>query len=132
MSEVLDVHDLIGKPFKARGRGPDAFDCWGLAMEVYRRRGIELPEYAYGDDLAITVLDGLIRANKRLIAELDRPEPYCLVGFSIIPGYETHIGTILEDCRRFIHARRRHRVVISRLNDIVWRRRVRGFYRWIG
>ncbi len=101
-------------------------------MEVHRRRGIILPDYAYGADLEITVLHQLISGNKHLILELDRPEPYCLVGFSIIPGYETHIGTVLEDGRRFIHIRRRHRVIISRLNDIVWKRRVRGFYRWIG
>ncbi len=26
----------LGKPFKAGGRGPDAFDCYGLCIDVYR------------------------------------------------------------------------------------------------
>ena len=132
MSDTLDVRDLINLPFKPHGRDREGFDCWGLAMEVNRRMGIRLPDYAYGEDMEVTLLHKLVSGNKDLILELDRPEPYCLVGFSIIPGYETHIGTVLGDCRRFIHIRRRQRVIISRLNDIVWRRRVRGFYRWIG
>lgn len=131
MSDILDVRDLIGKPFKPLGRGPDSFDCWGLAMEVARRLGVELPDFAYGDDLDVTFLNGLITGNKDRILELGRPEPYCLAGFSLIPGYETHVGTVLEDCRRFIHIRRRHNVIISRLSDLFWRPRVRGFYRWI-
>ena len=132
MSDILDVRDLIGCPFKARGRDGTGYDCWGLAMEVHRRRGVILPEFAYSESMEITVLHELITENKNLILELDRPEPYCLVGFSIIPGYEHHVGTVLEDGRRFIHIRRRQQVIISRLNDIVWKRRVRGFYRWIG
>ena len=132
MFDVAGIGDLVGMPFKPRGRGPDAYDCWGLAMEVYRRRGIGLPDFAYGDDLEITVLNELIRGNKRLIVEIDRPEPWCLVGFSLIPAYEHHIGVSLPDGRRFIHARRRHRIIISRFNDQAWKRRIRGFYRWVG
>jgi len=130
--DVHDISDLIGVPFTPRGRGPDSYDCWGLAMEVYRRRGIELPEFAYGEDLELTVLDGLITGNKHLILELDKPEPWCLIGFSVIPRYEHHIGVSLPDGRRFIHVRRHQRVIISRRSDIVWKRRIRGYYRWIG
>ena len=28
---------LIGKPYRARARGPDAFDCWGLCTYVWAR-----------------------------------------------------------------------------------------------
>jgi cell wall-associated NlpC family hydrolase len=40
--------DLIGKPFRDMGRGPDAYDCWGLCLEVNRRVGRTVPDY---DDL---------------------------------------------------------------------------------
>jgi hypothetical protein len=29
--------DYIGKPWKVAADGPDAFDCWGLVVEIHRR-----------------------------------------------------------------------------------------------
>jgi cell wall-associated NlpC family hydrolase len=34
------VNRLVGKPFKWSGRGPDAFDCWGLVIEARRSLGL--------------------------------------------------------------------------------------------
>ena len=58
MSPHLD--DLIGKPFKLGGRGPDAFDCWGLVREVMQRMrpGLALPDWAS---------DGIARDDQRAI-----------------------------------------------------------------
>jgi len=36
----IDVADLIGKPFLARARGPNAYDCFGLTLEMLRRVGV--------------------------------------------------------------------------------------------
>lgn len=41
---LLDVNDLLGKPYKLHGRGPDSYDCYGLVIEVERRLGRELPD----------------------------------------------------------------------------------------
>ena len=101
-------------------------------MEVARRRGVEMAEFeAYDAAMDATVLTMLVNESKRFAIELIRPEPYCLVTLRMVPGYETHIGTVLPDLRRFIHIRRRHRVIISRLNDLFWRPRIGGFYRWV-
>ena len=36
---------LIGRPWAAGGRGPDAFDCWGLVRWCWREHfAIEVPE----------------------------------------------------------------------------------------
>lgn len=37
--------DLIGKPFKWGGRGPDFYDCYGLVEEMSRRIGRSVPDY---------------------------------------------------------------------------------------
>ena len=37
------INDLRGKPFRWQGRGPDAYDCWGLVIEVLARRGLPSP-----------------------------------------------------------------------------------------
>lgn len=39
--------DLYGIPFKVHGRSKDGLDCWGLAMEVMARYGVELPDFWY-------------------------------------------------------------------------------------
>ena len=41
---LLDINDLLGKPYKTHGRGPDGYDCYGLVIEVERRLGRELPD----------------------------------------------------------------------------------------
>ena len=39
------AEDLIGRPWVAGGRGPDAFDCWGLVRWCWRKQfSIEVPE----------------------------------------------------------------------------------------
>ena len=36
----------IGLPFQDGGRGPHAFDCWGLVRDVYARElAVALPSY---------------------------------------------------------------------------------------
>ena len=39
---IPEVADLVGKPFAHCGRGPDAYDCFGITQEVFRRLGIAL------------------------------------------------------------------------------------------
>lgn len=50
-----DYIDLIGKPFKVGGRGPDSFDCYGLVMEIYRRMGIHLRDEATPESMKETM-----------------------------------------------------------------------------
>ena len=42
--------DLLGTKFKVHGRSKEeGFDCYGLAIEVLRRNGIELKDAFYKD-----------------------------------------------------------------------------------
>lgn len=37
---------FIGLPYEPGGRGPDAYDCWGLALKVWREHfGLQLADY---------------------------------------------------------------------------------------
>lgn len=40
-----DFSDLMGKPFRVRGRGPEDYDCWGLVIEARNRFGLQTPDY---------------------------------------------------------------------------------------
>lgn len=54
----VEYKDLLGKPFRWGARGPDAFDCWGLVMAVFRRAGVDLKDPTeYSDDPKIDGVD---------------------------------------------------------------------------
>ncbi|AUR85556.1 NlpC/P60 family protein [Vibrio phage 1.076.O._10N.286.51.B7] len=39
------INSVIGKPWVNRAEGPDAFDCWGLVLDSFRKiDGFELPQ----------------------------------------------------------------------------------------
>lgn len=126
----MEYIDLIGKPYSPGGRGEDGYDCYGLVKEVYRRLGIALPEYVYDSPDNYSLIHRLINGDKDLFDLIEKPEPFCVVLFAIHPPYISHIGVVLEDCNKFIHAVEKVYVSIEKLNHPVWERRVRGFLRW--
>jgi len=76
---IADVQDLIGKPYVHGARGPDAFDCWGVCVEVYRRGGIALPDYAV-EHLTHAQTADLVRGVAVDHGDwIARPEDWCFV-----------------------------------------------------
>jgi hypothetical protein len=44
------ITDLVGLPFVRGARGPLAFDCWGVVLEIRARLGLRVPpDYASGE-----------------------------------------------------------------------------------
>jgi len=123
---IFDYTDLLGKKFKVGGRGAAEFDCYGLAMEVYKRLGRTLPECGAAHDNAR--LHGCFLDVIPAFQKLEKPEPYCLVAFYIKPPYVSHVGVLLDDCRRFLHIMPSTMVSVATLFDPRWLRRVEGFY----
>lgn len=46
------INHLVGSPFEWGGRGPVAYDCWGLVIEVLRIAGHPIPGYWIAHDQA--------------------------------------------------------------------------------
>ncbi len=127
----LIYEDLLGKPFKLGGRGPEFYDCWGLCIELGKRVGQHLPldltpEDTKGQDIAIRDK----RDNE--FVKLDRPEPYCIVTFRVTPPFVDHCGFVMEDCKHFIHIMRQRSVAVQRLDHKILAKRIDGFYRYAG
>ena len=122
----MKIDDLIGARYEVGGRGPDAYDCFGLFAELCRRRGMALPEFSYGvtPEEQSWIISG---ETAREWVKLGVPEPGCAVLFRIIPPFVSHIGMVLEG-GKFIHVRRGANVAIERLDSIVWRSRIAGYY----
>jgi hypothetical protein len=125
---MIDWNDYIGRGFHIGGRGPQEFDCYGLAKEIAKNRGYFLPE----QDTPESVDCRLAIFQKEIcpyLEPIERPLPYCLVVFDF-RGRGLHIGTVTDRPGRFIHcSSSTKRVVVSKLKDINFNRHIYGFYR---
>jgi len=119
--------DLLGKEFSYGARGPLLYDCYGLALEVGRRVGVDFPpQVSY---ITPRDIDQEIGKASGKWKKLDTPELYSLVTFSLTHPYVNHVGVVLE-YNRFIHIMSGTRVTIERFDKDPWKNKVRGFYTW--
>lgn len=126
---IDDISSLVGTPFKDGGRGPDSFDCWGLVREVYKRCGIDLPEYAEiacYDALRVTaeMASESKRWNKHQPPDLPIP---CVATFRVSSPMVNHVGVYIGN-GKFLHTREKAGAVIESLDSPIWRHRIEGFY----
>lgn len=127
----------VGRPYADKGRGPDAFDCWGLARAVLQaERGATLPDYAdtytsAGDPQSApcAVLAGLADGWQKVtqpdtfdlvILSIARRPWHC--GLVVAPGLFLHCPPPHRDSRQTLSC-------VERLDSITWRNRLEGFYR---
>lgn len=120
--------DLIGKNFSYDGRGPDTFDCYGLCIEMYKRLGKELVEYKASNDFKENA--DSFNFGKKDFIKLEKPEPFCLVFIRVYKNYVSHVGVVLEDCKRFIHICDKRPVCIELLNSDRWKNRIDGYWKY--
>jgi len=118
--------DLLGKEYAEGAVGPDRYDCYGLCREIARRVGRSLPDLPHPSNLQET--HELYLQAAESMRRLPAPAPFCAVAFMMRPPFVTHIGIVLEDCRRFIHILRKRSVAIERLDNPQWQRRIAGYY----
>jgi len=108
---ITQIQDLIGKPHVLGARGPDAYDCWGLCVEIYARAGVRLPDYGAG---ALTRDDAKQLVNNMAPNHalwIQKPEDWCFV----YCGRLGHIGLSIHD--RVLHSARALGVVLQRLDQ---------------
>lgn len=126
----MNFDALIGVPFAYGGRGPDTYDCYGLLRELYKRDGIDIPDYTSPTDAGrITALMGC-QLHLWELAE-------CCVGAAVLMrvldrsgNTNMHVGYVIDE-NRMIHTwESSGGVVIEPLE--VWKRRIKGFYRYVG
>lgn len=122
---MLDVKDLIGIPYKEHGRNKkEGFDCYGLAIEIYKRMGKHLDDVIYEDhDLE------LCKTYKPLLKlkAIDQVKEGVLLEIAL--KGELHIGVCL-DSRSFIHSTIDMGVRISQIKEYQKRNLIKGMYIW--
>jgi cell wall-associated NlpC family hydrolase len=134
-SKNIDVTDLLGKEFKFGAQGPTSYDCYHLCKEVCNRADIHLPDQFNLIDY-VNVMEEVEKRSaafqngKKDFIKLDKPKPFCLVGFKMLPPFVTHVGVVLGDCKTFIHIMENTRVSIERLDRKIWKNKLDGFYEY--
>ena len=124
----------VGRPFKDGGRGPDAYDCWGAVMAIYRDHlGIELPHYG-----EISAAD-LLRVRREIAAgaasevwrKIEVPQEFdvCVMRLPSGRGHG-HVG-VMTDPRHVLHAEAGSGVSIERIDSATIRNRIMGFWRHV-
>ena len=116
----------IGLPFELHGRGPDAYDCWGLVGFLYAEElSILLPTYMY--DLGTEQLALDFAKEDGHWREADSPTGYDVVLMRAMG--KPHVG-IVVDGQRMLHLPESGTACIESFYSPRWKSRVEGFYRY--
>ena len=128
----MDYVDLIGKPYVKDARGPAAYDCWGVIMELAKRSGKAVHDPFAGGPHKI---EG--NAHQWLV-EMFRGwtrktvwEPGDVVAFCMErPGVVDHAGFVVDmvDGGRFVQALCKVGVVRMRLQREPFMSKLAGIY----
>lgn len=119
--------DLIGKKYQKNGRGSKGYDCYGVVLELAKRRGFFLPEIKTPESIKLRQAM-FEKLSSEYAIPIEKPEPNCIVVFDTRVFGRLHVGMVLENCRQFIHADLQ-RVRVCRLDSFIWKRLIIGFYR---
>lgn len=99
------LRDLTGQPYRRGARGPDAFDCWGLVLEVRRRLARPLPPDIASLELTRTEIRALFHATRP--DGWRRVEP--MLGAIVLAEDAAHAGVLVG--MRVLHTQARAGVV---------------------
>jgi cell wall-associated NlpC family hydrolase len=127
------VNDYIGKPFADHGRGPQAFDCWGLVKHVLEEQlGLfGLPDFG---DSYVTAVDRVVPslvASERAAWRQVR-EPQC--GDVVVMcrhGRPSHVGVVVSE-NVMLHVERGTHACLEELDAPRLKGRIDGYYRHPG
>lgn len=116
------IADLVGKTF-------EEYNCWDLAIEIYKRNGKALR----GFDICVDAVKKISAVyDKEMTSdhweEIKQPEEFCIIPMRVHPKYISHCG-IYIGAGQFIHSLHDQGVIISNLNDPLWKSKIEGFYR---
>lgn len=125
------IDRLLTATFADGGRGPDKFDCYGLAMHIFMLYGYSLPDY----NLSAYDPEGIARKYNdkegfgdffKQVAGKEIPVP-ALVVIRNHPTLVNHVGVYIGN-GKFVHILEKVNVHTSRIDHPMWKNKIVGFY----
>ena len=128
---MVKIYDLVGTGFTNRGRDvKSGLDCWGLTMEVFKRYGIQLPDfdidafkYKEINNRALIMLGDGAWVEVRHPKDSDVP---LVVLMQFHQSFITHVGVFIGN-NKIIHTMKHTGAVISRTSAL--KSNIVGYYR---
>lgn len=128
----MNPSPYIGFPFADLGRGPEAFDCWGLYRWVlWQEWGVELPSYAEAYPSALEQAEVAALIRRESVTWESVPDGTEQPGDMVVlrlRGDPWHVGMVVER-GRMLHIHRKTDSVIERYDRTLWRHRVQNIQR---
>ncbi len=122
------MRKYLDKKYEMGGRGPDAFDCYGLCQVIYKEKnGVILPQL-WTPINAKDKNELFQEQSNALCCRLEKQRAWCIIAFCFYPEWVTHLGIVVDDVNKFIHIMRHRTVSIERFDVDPWSRKVEGFY----
>jgi len=129
------VRSVVGIPYVEDGMDlvkDGGLNCWGLVRHVMLGIGRhDFPRYEqYVERCSTWLLRGLDSFCTDFVPVIV-PEPGDFVALKVPGEGEWHIGIMIDNIT-FLHTSRKTGAQIGRINHPVFRRVIKGYYRWIG
>ncbi|MBX9877640.1 MAG: C40 family peptidase [Candidatus Obscuribacterales bacterium] len=127
------VEQYVGLEYKDCGRGPEAFDCWGLVRQILKDQfNVDVPAYLYETSQDRKIVGPLIEDESKAYqpVEAGKEQLGDLVVLKL-GNLPFHIGMVVGK-GLLVHAMPETNSHLARYRDNPWKSRIRGFYRHIG
>lgn len=129
---MLDYSDLIGIPFVNHGRSRDGLDCYGLVKEVYKKVGIDLPEYYISCHDRNAICSKVTEETQGFPwQKINEPVVPCLIAIRFNSPVVNHTAVYIGG-GKFIHTREKVGVCVDRISNPAWNKVIVGFYKYVG
>lgn len=119
-----------------RGRTKKGCDCWGLVKLWFEKElGIELPDFDVSANDRELVAETIDSGRHEPVWEpVDRPKKGDVVAMSTNPhhpGMVNHVGVYLGRYK-ILHTTEKTGAMIIPSTNLMWSKRIVGYYRWVG
>lgn len=91
------LSSLIGRPYELGARGPDRFDCYGLARYLqHELAGIEMAEVPFVEASTRAQAEAMLsHPERKLWEEVEHPKDLDLVLMGNVAKRDFHLGTFI-------------------------------------
>lgn len=122
--------EALIKKYIGRAYDKDTYNCWHFIKEFYSDFGYELFDIhlkTLDKDWAYRGVNYFLDNLAHDWTRINEPKEYDAVLFKNYKNVAFHAGVII-DAHKFIHCAQGAGVIISRLDEKAWQRRIEGFY----
>lgn len=132
------VSSAMRTPFVDRGRElGKGFDCWGLVHSISNEVfGNNIPDFTIGSEDKNRIYMQFLERTREEFYEIDKDQirEGDIAALNMIissPNVVQHFGIFINK-NTFIHTLKKAGPQLTKITDISYKNRIRGYYRWNG